>query len=322
MKRAHKVRVAIIVSLVAILTAGALTALASPDQTTECNVCHATNAGVSISSNATGVVNALVDVPFVLVVDASNSFGFAGRFAVSCQSGWVDNSQFLIDASGTSFLYVKDDQAGDTNAAQDAITATYTYTPQSAGSYTIRIYAAGRTGGTRRSNVLDVTVSVTAPDTTPPTVDSPGDIAYGEGQTGNTIVWNPSDANPSTYVVYRNSTPVKSGPWNSSSEAISVSVDGLALGVYNYTVEVTDIGSNSATDTVWVTVYDGTAPTIDSPVDFSILEGTIGNTINWNPYDLHPSNYEIYREGVLVKSGSWNSSSEAISVSVDGLALG
>ncbi|MFW9813318.1 MAG: hypothetical protein ACFFF9_12730, partial [Candidatus Thorarchaeota archaeon] len=166
------------------------------------------------------------------------------------------------------------------------------------------------------------TVLVIVSDGTLPTIDSPIDIIYNEGATGYSITWNPSDLNPLNYTIYRNGVPVKSGLWNSSGESISISVDGLAKGSYNYMIVVEDVGSNTASDSVLVTVADGTDPTIDSPIDSDVVEGSSGNQISWNPYDLHPSSYQIYREHILVKSGTWNNSAESISFSVDGLTLG
>jgi hypothetical protein len=38
--------------------------------------------------------------------------------------------------------------------------------------------------------------------------------------------------------------------------------------------------------------------------------------------DLLPHNYTIYRDGLVVKSGLWNSSSESITYDLSGLAVG
>jgi len=155
-----------------------------------------------------------------------------------------------------------------------------------------------------------------------PIIDNPADIQYDEGATGYSITWDPSDLNPQNYTIYRDGLIVQSGLWNASIETITISVDGLSLGSYTYLIVVGDVGLNTASDTVLVTVVDGTNPTIDSPIDPNVVEGSSGNQITWNPYDLHPASYEIYREEILVKSGLWNSSSEPISFSVDGLSLG
>jgi hypothetical protein len=172
------------------------------------------------------------------------------------------------------------------------------------------------------SNTATDTVAVIVSDGTLPIIDSPADIQYDEGATGYSITWDPSDLNPQNYTIYRDGLIVKSGLWNASIETITISVDGLSLGSYTYLILVGDVGLNNAPDIVLVTVVDGTDPTIDSPIDPNVVEGSSGNQITWNPDDLHPSSYEIYSEQVLVKSGLWNSSSESIVFSVDGLPLG
>jgi hypothetical protein len=111
-----------------------------------------------------------------------------------------------------------------------------------------------------------------------------------------------------------------SGAWNSSAESITVSVDGLAFGAYNYTIVVTDTTGHSTLDQVWVYVQDGTAPTIDHPADFDYDEGETGNTIIWNPDDSHPKNFTIYKDGTVENSGSWDGST--ITIDVDGLSPG
>ncbi len=166
------------------------------------------------------------------------------------------------------------------------------------------------------------TVYVHVNDGTTPTIDTPLDILYDEFETGYAITWDPSDLHPVSYVIYLEGSPIKSGAWNISAETINVSVDGHGLGEHNYTLAVTDIGGNTAIDTVLVTVVDGIAPTIDSPLDIEYTEGDIGNTITWNPDDLHPSNYEILRDGVSVGSFVWSLPLESIMVPVDGLLPG
>ncbi len=172
------------------------------------------------------------------------------------------------------------------------------------------------------SNVNTDTVIVTVTDGAVPSIDSPEDIECDEFSTGHSITWSPADLNPMSYTIYRNGSLLRSGPWNSSAETITVSVDGLGLGVYNYTIVVTDVGSNTATNEVWVVVLDGTPPTIDNPSNVEYTEGDTGNEIEWNPYDLHPLSYEILQNGTSLASGVWENGSEPVSLSVDGLDAG
>ncbi|MFQ5832796.1 MAG: hypothetical protein ACE5H4_08855, partial [Candidatus Thorarchaeota archaeon] len=155
-----------------------------------------------------------------------------------------------------------------------------------------------------------------------PTLDAPLDIVYNEGDTGISIDWSPSDLHPVSYEIFRDGILVRSGAWNSSSEVITISVSGLVVGQYNFTIVVYDIGSNSATDMVLVSVSDGTSPVIDSPSDVTYNEGDTGNSITWSPSDLHPSLYDVFRNGTLIHSSAWNSTSETITISVDGLPFG
>ena len=93
--------------------------------------------------------------------------------------------------------------------------------------------------------VLDVTV---------PTITHPVDLTYIAGEVGNSIVWHATDDNPRTYQVLRDGAVVREGLWNSSSEQIVVSVDGLAAGLYSYSLLVSDAGGHMMSDSVLVTV--------------------------------------------------------------------
>ncbi len=107
----------------------------------------------------------------------------------------------------------------------------------------------------------------------PPSIDHPVDITYAVNSTGNTIVWNPSDANPALYMVLRNNTLIESGFWNGSD--ITVSIDGLAVGTYNFTLWVFDWSANYANDTVWVHVY---APT-GIPIEMIAVAAAAGAAV-------------------------------------------
>ncbi|MHA2232842.1 MAG: hypothetical protein ACXAB4_10155, partial [Candidatus Hodarchaeales archaeon] len=93
-----------------------------------------------------------------------------------------------------------------------------------------------------------------------PTIDQPADISYEKGTTENILTWNPTDAKPASYTTYRDGTIIESESWNGSS--ISINVDGLDEGSYNYTLVVFDVGLNSKADTVIVTVTEKSS---DSP---------------------------------------------------------
>ncbi len=91
-----------------------------------------------------------------------------------------------------------------------------------------------------------------------PSIDSPADLTYNVGETGNSITWTPSSYNPASYEITRNGTVVDSGAWDGSP--ITINVDGLDAGTYVFEITVTDVFGQSATDQVVVTVESGGIP--------------------------------------------------------------
>ncbi len=101
-------------------------------------------------------------------------------------------------------------------------------------------------------NSVSDTVFVTVIPSSPPSISTPDDILYTEGQTGNVIVWECSDGSPYLYSILLNGSEIESGNWDGSN--ILVSVDGLVADVYSYTLELMDHSLNEVSDTVIVTV--------------------------------------------------------------------
>ncbi len=92
-----------------------------------------------------------------------------------------------------------------------------------------------------------------------PIVASPGDmkfINFTVGTSGEEALWQVHDVEyPLSYEVYRNDTLVTSGSIELlDNRWIHVSLDDLEVGVWNYTIVVTDLLMNSVSDTVIVTV--------------------------------------------------------------------
>jgi ABC-type transport system substrate-binding protein len=98
------------------------------------------------------------------------------------------------------------------------------------------------------------------------------DINYIQGTTGNQIVWEVTDEDPNDYTILQNGSLEETDDWNGSD--ITHSVDGLAVGSYNYTLVLTDISGHIVTDTVWVTV----TPAQGSMSDMMTL-GIIGGAV-------------------------------------------
>ncbi len=207
-------------------------------------------------------------------------------------------------------------QWGLWNSSSETITVNVDSLQPDVYNYTLVVSDVGNNNA---SDSVYVTVN---PDTTPPTISSPSDISFELGETGYEIAWNGSDLNPQAYEIFVNETFLYWRPWNSSSESMIVDLDGASVSVYNYTINAIAIGGN-ATDSVIVTITpDVTPPTIDSPDDVTYEINSLGQIITWNPHDLNPSYYAIYRNGTLLYVRSWNSTSETLVVNVDGLGIG
>jgi hypothetical protein len=226
------------------IAAGASMTIAFPSSTSECGTsgCHDT-ATLTISSNATGTVNATVGESFILNLDAGGYTGGDQEFYVSIESSWADNDQFTFNVTS-----IQDNGAGDFNANINEISISVEITPLSLGIHTLRIWTAGKSVV---AGSLDVTVSAEY-DANAPLINSPSDIEYEYLENGNRITWNPLDPNPDSYTILRNGTIVSSGGWNGSS--IFILVDWLIPGVYEYTLIVHNIGGYYSSDTVMVTV--------------------------------------------------------------------
>ncbi len=140
------------------------------------------------------------------------------------------------------------------------------------GQYNVTVVVKDAAG-----NSISDTVFVTAflADTTPPTIDNPEDVEYVEGTGGHHITWHVSDANPSNWTLLLNGTPNQTGNW--SVGEITVSIDGLPMGVFNVTIIVFDTYGNSVSDSVMVIVTE--SHTITTTITTTTSNTTTSSTI-------------------------------------------
>jgi len=122
--------------------------------------------------------------------------------------------------------------------------------------------------GNTASDPVDVLVIL---DEIDPIINSPDDITYLVGATGNSIIWEPEDLNPGSYLVQYNNSLLIEGAWEGSR--IVLNVDGLAPGNHRFEITVSDGTDNAVDDTVIVHVLpiipETTAP--PPPADLSGL---------------------------------------------------
>ncbi|MCE7741345.1 MAG: hypothetical protein GOP50_02700 [Candidatus Heimdallarchaeota archaeon] len=104
------------------------------------------------------------------------------------------------------------------------------------------------------STIIYKTNINTVSDIIAPIIDGPEDMFTEVGALGNHINWTLQDENPDNYTVYRNDVGLIFNTWI-NDQIVSVNVDYLVSGVYNYTIIAYDTSDNKATDTVILTVY-------------------------------------------------------------------
>ena len=87
---------------------------------------------------------------------------------------------------------------------------------------------------------------------TTPQISHPDDIEMVVGTTGLNVTWIATDFFRDTFEISKDGVIIDSGDW--TSYELNASLDGLTLGVHNFTLMVTNLGGNSASDSVIVTV--------------------------------------------------------------------
>ncbi|MBY9005435.1 MAG: glycoside hydrolase family 9 protein [Candidatus Lokiarchaeota archaeon] len=87
-----------------------------------------------------------------------------------------------------------------------------------------------------------------------PLISEPADIFYIEGDTGNIIIWIPTDNNPTSYSIYQDDVEIETGSWISNN-LISINVDGLIEGTYTYNIILFDEIGQTISDIVNVEVF-------------------------------------------------------------------
>ncbi|MFW9907602.1 MAG: hypothetical protein ACFFEF_03430 [Candidatus Thorarchaeota archaeon] len=114
-------------------------------------------------------------------------------------------------------------------------------------------------------------VTVTVLDTIAPSIDTPEDVSFQEGTLGNMISWSPSDLRPGHYQVFADGIIIATDEWDGG--AITVNLDSLTMGSYNYTVIVYDLSGNFAVDTVIVNVTVSTIMLVAAGGGVAVLVG-------------------------------------------------
>jgi len=183
------------------------------------------------------------------------------------------NSEFYVDADGQTLEWLVSDlnpatytvvigSIEFTSGTWDTGTLVIEVDDIEEGEHEIQITIFDVDGNSASDNVTVLVIE----DDSAPTVDSPEDVVYVEGTTGNIIEWSPEDDYPDYYEVSFNGTTEFTGSWGGSR--IAYTVDGLSPGTHEFQLTVYDSSGMSASDIVIVTVIPLQFTSPVEPVDW------------------------------------------------------
>jgi parallel beta-helix repeat protein len=134
------------------------------------------------------------------------------------------------------------------------------------------------------------------------------------------IYWYIIEQHPSDYIILKNGDLDDSGEGYDSLIDYTTIVNTSLGTLYNFTLIVYDTCGNNATDSVIITVVDTISPQLNLPKDIEYKFNTTENNIMWSVSDFNPHIYELYINGSLDETGSWEEPS--IVIDIDGLSIG
>lgn len=171
--------------------------------------------------------------------------------------------------------------------------------------YTEDTFSHNGSGSPCVVNVID--------NTAPNLPRRPGNLTLVEGSAPSNIYWTWFDYKPAYFNITEDGAFNKSTTLWYSGIPIEhkVSANHLGIGTFNYTIHVNDTSNNAAWSDVKVEV---TSADIAISEEYDVVY-TYGNNVpnltwtpSWDPGDGAPGNYTIKKNGIVVQSGSWDSS--------------
>ncbi len=213
------------------------------------------------------------------------------------------------------------DNAVDNGSWSEGETISFNVDGLSLGThvYTIRATAGDTitSGYTVRVTVIPIIPKIE--------ISTSGYLQYEEGSIGNNISWTiiGIEVDSGSYQITRNGSNIDSGGWVNGSP-VEISVDGLDIGSYNYTLSATSGTVDPQEASIDVSVIPSSERIeISSASTFGYEINSTGNFISWtiNGINLVNGFYQITFNGSTIDSAGW-SDGETVITNVDGLPLG
>jgi hypothetical protein len=217
---------------------------------------------------------------------------------------WVDDLlNATIDWTNTTFVYVFNVSAAFPSFAL--------------GEYEIKLVAIDQ-----NSNFAEDMITFRIYENVTPIIEGPEPVEFTFSETGYSLSWNITEENPSMYDIRKNNESLANGTIDPDEPFIEYSLDGLEIGVHNFTLYVNDTSGNTATHSVLVTVLgDSVDPEITyTPATIRYAQGDSHQVYNWSATDDFMDYYEILVDGVVVVTADWTT--ELIEFDFSGLKEG
>lgn len=239
------------------------------------------------------------------------------------------NQTFLFEAENITVTWiVEDEYPDDIQMKVDGVVVEYfdwinttEYTYNFTG-YDIGVYDLVLVVMDQNDNIAEDEITLTIHEVDVPVIVGPESAEYYFTETGNTIQWNITDDYVNMYTVYRDTEELEGGPINPDEPFVIISIDGLAVGTYDYMLSANDTSGNVATHNVTVHVNgDDVVPMIVyAPDDMVYARGDGGLVRNWTVTDDFKSRYTIVVDGFVKVDEDWTS--ETIDFNFAGLDEG
>ncbi|MGY5861901.1 MAG: hypothetical protein RTU09_05965 [Candidatus Thorarchaeota archaeon] len=239
------------------------------------------------------------------------------------------NQTFLFEAENITITWtVEDVYPDEIHMKVDGVVVEYfdwinttEYTYNFTG-YDIGVYDLVLVVIDQNDNIAEDEITLTIHEVDVPVIDGPVSAEYYFTETGNTIQWNVTDDHVNMYTVYRGSEEIESGDINPDEPFVTVNIDGLSVGTYEYMLSANDTSGNTATHNVTVDVNgdDITPLIVFAPDNLVYARGDGGLVHNWTVTDDFKSRYTIAVDGFVEVDEVWTS--ETIEFDFAGLEEG
>lgn len=172
------------------------------------------------------------------------------------------------------------------------------------------------------SNFAEDIITLRFYENVTPIIEGPEPVEFVFGETGHSLSWNVTDEYPNMYDIRNNDEPFANGTINPDEPVITISLDGLEVGIHNFTLYANDTSGNVAMHSVLVTVLgDDVSPVIlYTPPDIYYTQGARNQVYNWTATDDFMDYYVILVNGKVIVTDDWTTANIAFDFS--GLSQG